>query len=385
MPQLDKPTVVVAAAATGTAAVLVFALLPILSGVLARQFQLDDVQTGLVASSYFSVYALIALSSSAWVRRFNWKLTALGGYAAMLIGLLICLGANSFAVAGTSLAIVGAGAGLLFPISLTLVSDMEHTDRTYAIKLATEQLVPAAVLFLLSSSLFTGYGLSTLLSAIIAVVILCLALSVALPAKGHQGKHTETGQGASMALAVTSLTALTLNFSGFAGLWAFLEVIADDQAFDPSFTATWLGAGLITSGLGPLLAALIADRWGRLAPIGCSTLLALSSLVLLTGDISRTDYATVLVVLPLATYFSISYIFSVVAEADHNGKMAGQMSFALAVAAGGGPVIFGVVRASDGPVVLAMAFLMVTGAAAIIWVHRRLVRSRTEALPAGIS
>ena len=217
MAQLDKPSIVIAAAATGTAAVLVFALLPILSGALARRFELDDVQTGLVASAYFSVYALIAFSSSAWVRRFNWKLTALGGYAAMIIGLFLCLVADSFGLASTSLAIVGAGAGLLFPISLTLVSDMEHTDRTYAIKLAAEQLVPAAVLFLLSSSLFVGYGLGTLLTAIISVVVLCLALSVALPAKGDRGRHTETGQGGSIGLAVMSLAALTVNFSGFAG------------------------------------------------------------------------------------------------------------------------------------------------------------------------
>ena len=380
MAQLDKPSIVIAAAATGTAAVLVFALLPILSGALARRFELDDVQTGLVASAYFSVYALIALSSSAWVRRFNWKLTAVGGYAAMIIGLFLCLVADSFGLASTSLAIVGAGAGLLFPISLTLVSDMEHTDHTYAIKLAAEQLVPAAVLFLLSSSLFIDYWLGTLLTAIIAVVVLCLALSVALPAKGDQGRHTAAGQGGSIVLAIMSLAALTVNFSGFAGLWAFLEVIAADQAFEASFTATWLGVGLITSGLGPLLAAALADRWGRLAPIACSTLVALASLVLLTGQISRVDYATVLLVLPMATYFAISYIFSVVAEADHNGKMAGQMSFALAVAAGGGPAIFGLIRAGDGPVVLAMGLLMAIGAGIIIWVHSRLHGSSAAAL-----
>ena len=75
LPNLDRTPVVIAAAATGTAAVLVFALLPVLSGALADQYQLDDVQTGLVATSYFSVYALIALSSSTWIRRFDWVKT----------------------------------------------------------------------------------------------------------------------------------------------------------------------------------------------------------------------------------------------------------------------------------------------------------------------
>ena len=66
MHNLDRTPIIIAAAATGTAAVLVFALLPVLSGALADEYQLDDVQTGLVATSYFSVYALIALTSSTW-------------------------------------------------------------------------------------------------------------------------------------------------------------------------------------------------------------------------------------------------------------------------------------------------------------------------------
>src|SRR5210317_1594124 len=101
---LDRTAVVIAAAATGTAAVLVFALLPVLSGVIADQFQLDDVQTGLVATSYFSVYALIALSSSTWIRRFDWVKTARAGYAIMLAGLVAGLLAPSFFVASIGLA-----------------------------------------------------------------------------------------------------------------------------------------------------------------------------------------------------------------------------------------------------------------------------------------
>jgi predicted MFS family arabinose efflux permease len=149
---LDSTPVVMAAAAMGTAAVIVFALLPVLVGVFAGQFGLDDIQAGLVASSYFSVYALIALTSMAWIRRFNWVKVARVGYLAMLSGLLLGAVAPGFAIASLGLAVVGAGAGLLFPVSLTLVSDMEHTDRAYAIKLCVEQMVPAALLFLLSTA-----------------------------------------------------------------------------------------------------------------------------------------------------------------------------------------------------------------------------------------
>lgn len=372
---LDRAPVVMAAAAMGTAAVIVFALLPVLVGVFADHFMLDDIQAGLVASSYFSVYALIALTSVAWIRRYSWIKIARVGFLAMLCGLLVGTLAPTFAIASLGLVIVGAGAGLLFPVSLTLVSDMQHTDRAYAIKLCVEQMVPAALLFLLSSALFSGFGLATTLLALIAVVGVCWLLSGGLPASGDEGRHLASGNNRSAILGFATLVGLGIGFAGFAGLWSFLERIAVDNQFDESFTRTWLAVGLITSGLGPLLAAVIGDRWGRLLPMCSATVVAAASLLLLGDVIAPFAYAAVLTLLPLSYYFSISYMFGVVAAADHNGKIAGLISFALAVGAGTGPALFGTLRANAGPVVLAMGLLIVLGAGIMVLVQTRLTQA----------
>jgi predicted MFS family arabinose efflux permease len=371
----DKPTIVLAAAATGTAAVLVFALLPVIAGTMADHYQLDDVQTGLVASAYFSVYALIALTSSSWIRKLDWNLVKRIGYSGMLAGLLLCVFADSFELACLGLAIVGAGAGLLFPISLTLVSDMEKVDRTYAIKISAEQLVPAGLLFLLSSALFAGYSQVLLLLALMSVVILCMVLSYALPGAGNAAKHSEQKRSGDLFLSILSLTALAISFAGFAGLWAFFERMAVASALDPAFTATWLAVGLITSGVGPLCAAVLGDKLGRSLPLAGAAVISILCLLVLLGDITATRYAATLTLLPLAYYFGITYMFSVIAEADHNGKMAGQMSFALAVGAGSGPALFGMVKADGGPVVLAMGALMATGAGLMLWIHSQMEQS----------
>jgi hypothetical protein len=68
----------------------------------------------------------------------------------------------------------------------------------------------------------------------------------------------------------------------------------------------------------------------------------------------------------LSYYFSLTFMFSVVADADSNGKIAGLMSFALAVGAGGGPAIFGMVKADNGPALLVMSLLMLAGAGMMI-------------------
>jgi len=194
-------------------------------------------------------------------------------------------------------------------------------------------------------------------------------MSSQLPAEGNIAKHSGSDKGGKLSLGIASLVALSIGFAGFAGLWAFLERIAVDNAFEPAFTNTWLAVGLITSGLGPIAAALLADRLGRTVPMGVATLIALATLFVLSTSSSTGAYALVLTILPLSYYFAITYMFGVVADADGNGKIAGLMSFALAVGAGGGPAIFGLVRASDGPVILSMSLLMLVGAGMMITIQ----------------
>jgi predicted MFS family arabinose efflux permease len=240
-----------------------------------------------------------------------------------------------------------------------------------------EQLVPAALLFLLSSSLFAGFGLTATLLSLIVVVIVCFFMSAQMPRAGNAAKHYSSEKGGSFGLGIASLIALAIGFAGFAGLWAFLERIAVDNAFDPGFTNTWLAVGLITSGIGPMGSAFLGDRLGRVFPIALSTLIALATLLLLSESNSTGAYALVLTILPLSYYFSLTYMFSVVADADNNGRIAGLMSFALAVGAGGGPAIFGMVKADDGPVMLVMSLLMLVGAGMMIAIQFLLHRPQT--------
>jgi predicted MFS family arabinose efflux permease len=374
---LDRPAVIMAAASAGTAAVIVFALLPVLSGVMADHFLLDDVQTGLVATAYFSVYALIALTSVIWIRRVDWVVTTRAGFALMCAGLLLSWLAPGFTLASAGLALVGTGAALLFPISLTLVSDMQNTERAYAIKLAVEQLVPAALLFLLSSTLFAGFGLATLLLSLLVVVVLCQLLALPMPRAGNTDQHTQAREG-NARLGMGSLASLALAFAGFAGLWAFLERIAVDNNFDPAFTNTWLGAGLIASGLGPVAAAALEQRSSRGVWLGGGMGIAVLSLTLLSGPVTPWAYACALLLLPFSFYFAMTFLMAVIAAADHNGKMSGLMAFALAVGAGAGPAVFGWLRAGDGPVVMVMGLLILSGTLLALLIQYRLQQSEVQ-------
>ena len=99
MEAINAMRTTIGVAAIGTVAVLVFALLPVISGVLASRFMLDDMQTGVAATAYFAAYAVITSTAGFWVRRFNWRKLLKLGFLAMIIGLSSCVLAESFAVA----------------------------------------------------------------------------------------------------------------------------------------------------------------------------------------------------------------------------------------------------------------------------------------------
>jgi predicted MFS family arabinose efflux permease len=375
MPELaasgfDRPAVVAAAAGIGTAAIVVFAIMPVLVGAMAERFSLDDLQSGLIATAYFSSYALVALSSPLWVRRWNWRFTGLAGFAIMLSALAVAYQADNFSQVQAAITVVGMGAGLLYPVSLTLASDMANTERVYAIKLSVEQLVPAGLLVLMSLGWLIGPELQHMLLAVMAVLLLCLLVSLAVPAAGTAAGQLR-GQVGSPWQGVLALVALSVSFAGFAGLWVFLERIGSAQGFEPSFTALWLAVGLITSGVGPLLAAVLADRLGPVRPLVLSIVPALCVIGLLSGQPGKAAYATVLTLLPLCYYFAVSYMMSLIAAVDSNRKMSGLMSFALAVGAASGPALYGAIKELDGPVLTAMGALIATGTVLMVLVARQ--------------
>lgn len=382
---LNQPSVLLAATATGTAGAIVFALLPILAGQIADQFVLDDAQLGLVSSAYFSIYAIVALSAPLWIRSYNWRRIALAGFVTLLAGLTLLLQSSSGTVVAVAMAIAGAGAAVLLPISLALVGDMNNNDRAYGIVVAQQQLVPTLLLLGISAAWFGQYHLTNTVLLIGGVVVLMLFLSFALPtqgapqdtsvaAKATKAKPTPVSTRARSLPAIVGLIGLALNFAGFAAMWTFLERIAAQSNLEAGFTARWIAIGLLMTAIGPLIAAALGGRVARVIPLALPTVVAICSLLLLSGaetPITPGTFAWVLVLFPLSYYITLSFILGVIADADPNGRVQSLMSFALACGALVGPGVFGVLRASDSDTALTLiACALGSGVVLILWVER---------------
>lgn len=369
---LNHPAVIVAATATGTIGVVVFALLPIYIGQIAERFDLDDVQTGLTASSYFLVYALISLSAPFWVRRWNWRHAVPIGCGVMITGLLGLLAADSALTVMIAFSITGAGAAVQLPISLTLVSDMRNTERIYALTIALGQLVPAIMLLGISAGWYGAYSLINTVYVTLLVVFVCLVLNFRLPSRGSVAPRIPGVSAPKPIYATAGLAGLAINFAAFAAMWAFFERIAAESGFDADFAARWIAVGLIMTAVGPFFSAWLADRLGRAVPLIVPTTLAAASMALLAGTVTPPIYAIVLVVFPLGYYIALSFMLSIIADADPNGSVSSLMSFAFACGALAGPALFGYLRGTENAELWLIGVALLGGVAIVLWVHRRI-------------
>ncbi len=376
--KIDSLSSLVAACSLGTAGVKVFAVLPLLLGVIAQHLALDEAQTGLVASYYYGAYFLATLTSVIWIRRVSWRtLTFLGGglMVAGLVGSAMFNDTFNGVVGGIMLS--GLGAAIVYALSVTLVSDMKDKDRRFAIKLIPEQVIPAMLLLVLPALVIEDFGLPGMLLVLAGTILLLTVASGGIPVMGREHKVASSAAPVNKGLVFIGLGALVVFFAGFAGVWAFTEILVHD-ALDSVLVGQLLGLGLVSSAVGPFAGAILADRFGRSLPIIAGVVITILSLGLLLEPITATKFALFMAIFPAAYYFTLSYLFGIISDADVSGRNASLIASALALGAGVGPGVFGVLLDDMGSQA-AYAFAAVTivlGCIIFVWLERRLQRDQ---------
>ncbi|MEH6473679.1 MAG: MFS transporter [Halopseudomonas sp.] len=377
---IDSRRALTGACSLGTLGVLVFAILPLLLGVVADHLQLDESQTGLMASTYFGGFFLMTLTSVIWVRRVDWRWLVAIGAVLLLLGL--ALAANNLSYDGIlyGLCLSGLGSAMLYALSVTLVSDMGDKDRAFAIKLVPEQAIPALLLVLLPVLVIESYGLQGVLLCLLLLCVVVIGPGFLIPSGGEHRVPGDTSANTKVnPLVFIGLAGLVVFFAGFAGLWAFAERMAH-EALNPELVGMLLAMGLIGSALGPVASAWVGDRFGRMAPILLGSVLSLVALGLLIEPITAVKFGLLMAILPTSFYFALSYLFGIISDADVTGRFSSLISSALALGAAIGPGLFGVILEQQGRMAC-YAFVagsIIIGCGLSLWTERRLERNQLQ-------
>ena len=334
----DNNAVLIAACGNGVSGVIIFALLPILLAVCADDLQLSDTQTGFLASTYFASYALVTAISIFWILKIEWRQASYAAISVMVVAIIFMIISKTYHATLIGFFFCGIGASILHTLGYGIVSEMKDTDRGFALKLIPEQLVPAAILLLLSAYFSELLNFNTLFSCILGVLIIHAFIVSGIPkervAKPDNAKfNILNGTG-------LALLALCISFAGFAGLWAFLERIANNSGINIDLAGQLISIGLISAGIGPLAVPFVPPQLGRSKPLIFSTIMAILPLIMLS-DTTPLKYTLAMIFLPAAWFMGNAYFCSVVSDKDDTGRMIGLIPFALSCGAIIGPSVFG--------------------------------------------
>ena len=348
---MDRKQVILSAVVLSAIGALFYNLLPMFLGVAQDYRELDNRSIGLLSSMFFAGYTLTTSTAFFWIRRINWRKVTWFALAVGSLALLMAGYTRNHGLLMLCIFIAGGAFSTVYGIGATALGDTSNPARWYGLKISAEAMLGAVGLFVLPGTLIASYGFMGMMAGmVLAVVLLAPALSW-LPAKGHSqlerdgiGKPLPTTQSK---LAVwVGLIAVTLFIFSATMIWAFVERLASTAGFEPVLVGKILSLTLIFAVLGSLLAMVLGDRFGSGKPFAAATIIFLIALAWLSQTTTVTDYAIGACLLTLAIGLGITYVITIVADLDLDGRYVVLTVPAIGVGVMSAPAIGGLLTAS---------------------------------------
>jgi predicted MFS family arabinose efflux permease len=332
----------------GLAGVFIFSILPLLIGTIASELSLTPIQSGTIISVYYAGYSLIAITSFIWFNRIIWKKSVRIGYFLALLSIVAIIFMNDYKGILVSMVFLGFSGALFFAISMGIVAKTEKVDQNYAFKMVPEQLVPSLFVIIIPLFVIGEYGLNGLLISVMALYAILLLFTSWVPSNRVENVKTDFRKLLKSKSALTALLGLLISFSGFLGLWGFVEIIAREYNISPNDSSVLLALSLLTSAIAPFMSGLVSERFGRLKPILFSLVVAIISFSLLFLEPSIYSFGTFVLILIASYFFALPYMFASIAKADITGELSVLSSAALAIGSMLGAYFFGMLMEYSG-------------------------------------
>lgn len=337
------PKAIFAACLMSSSGAIVYLISPVLIGSAIEHLSFSSDQAGLLIASYFTGYTLITLTAILWFHRCNLRTTAWLSSLIFGASLIIGAGSTSPTIAMFSLLIGGAGAGLLYGISITIISQSSDPGRYFGFALAAQLVLGSPLLFAGPAYISPQWGYSgVLLATATFVALMSLATNwVPKSIANHQPDTVSVSLPDNKPLIFTAILAITIWFIGYSGIYAFIERIGSAGGLTGYEIGLILSLTITTGLAGALGAAWMGNRYGNVKPHLIGSVGTLITVLLLLDQPGLIRYTVAIVFLTLSMNFWLAYMLSGVAAADISGRYAVLATAALGIGATLGPAIAG--------------------------------------------
>jgi hypothetical protein len=311
------PQAVAAAVTLGTLSIAVLLLLPGLMSALADQYHFNDRELGLFSMADLggltlgSLFGAQVLGRVGIRRGAQWGLFL--GAAANALSVVVL---PSHAVLALRF-IAGLGAGLPVAACYWVVGRSRHVDRNFSIYVVCQGLFGAVALKLVPP-LVQVIGVAGIFGALAILYVAAAILPSWFPSSGDLAHSTGAPRVSGVAWA--GLTAVLVFFVAQGAVWGYLELIGRRGGVAASSVESGVSLSVIIGMSGPLTAAVLGERFGRLGPLIAGTVMTLTALVLLGSSLDAFRFSIAACLYNIAWNFTIPYQLAVLADADPSGK-----------------------------------------------------------------
>ena len=348
---MDRKLVILSAVALSALGAMFYNLLPMFLGVAQDYRELDNKGIGILSSMFFAGYTLTTSTAFFWIRRVNWRVVTLVALTAGSLSLLLAGYSQSHALLMLCIFVAGGAFSTVYGIGATALGDTSNPARWYGVKISAEAMLGVILLFLLPGTLISSYGFMGLMAGmVLAVLILAPALSW-LPGTGtkqqeQEGEHTHIPPQLRLAVWIGLFAVMVFIFSATM-IWAFVERLASTAGFEPVLVGKILSLTLVFAVVGSLAAVVMGDRFGSGKPFAAATLIFLLALAWLSSTTTVTNYAIGACLLTLAIGLGITYVITIVADLDMDGRYVVLTVPAIGIGVMTAPAVGGLLTASQ--------------------------------------
>lgn len=348
---MDRAPVIFSAVVLSALGAMFYNLLPLFLGVAQDYRELDNQSVGLLSSMFFAGYTLTTSTAFFWIRRISWRLITLLALIVGSVALLVAGYSQHHSLLMFCIFIAGGAFSTIYGIGATALGDTSNPARWYGVKISAEAMLGAVLLFLLPGTLIASYGFMGMMAGMVMAVLLLAPALIWLPRSGSKQVEQLGGNEyipSQLRMAVwIALFAVTLFVFSATMFWAFVERMASIAGYEPVLVGRILSLTLVFAVLGSLAAVVMGDRFGSGKPLTAATIIFLMAIAWLSGTTSLVNYAIGACSLMLAIGLGITYVITIVAELDMDGRYVVLSVPAIGIGVMVAPAIGGLLTASQ--------------------------------------
>lgn len=326
--------------------------LPFLISAVMHDLKLDEAQAGFLMSAEFIFTMISSLFVAPVMGRAPRRTMAIVGALVAIAANIVSASIQDIYFLTIARCVAGAGAGLCLACGNACVSSAIDPDRVAGHMNILFVALMIGVMMGFSQTM-TSYGLSGLYYATAITQATMLLFIPFMPQRppAHHAEHHAHGSGRSLfsAAALCMMVTMFLFSARDTMGWAFVERVGIKVGYDSEQLGVLFSLQAFVGLIGPLIAALIGQRFGLRAPVAIGIFgTGAVSLGYVLGEHSQAMYTMAVMLIATTYFYALAYLTALAAALDRHGRIAAAAGSFLTLGIAVGPAISGLLVAEGG-------------------------------------